>query len=86
MPITAAPILAMFIGALILLLPDWAVLEIPGVVRIEKQVKEQAQRQDEILRLIQNINLSQKQQITIEIAELVTRVVEKGRNFESDDT
>ena len=60
MPITAAPFLASFIGAAILLLPELIVLEIPGIVRIERQVKEQAQRQEEIIRLIQNVNMSQR--------------------------
>jgi hypothetical protein len=86
--ITAAPIIALLIGTVLLLLPDVSSVEIPGVVRIENQIKEQAKRQEELFRLVQNIKMSQGQYTFIglsEIAELLRRQPEKRQDFESDD-
>lgn len=88
MPITAAPIIALLIGTVVLLLPDVSSVEIPGVVRIENQIKEQAKRQEELIGLVQNIKMSQGQYTFIglsEITELLKRQPEKRQDFESDD-
>lgn len=88
MSITAAPIIALLIGAVVLLLPDVASIEIPGIVRIESQIKEQTRKQDELIGLVQNIRMSQGQYTFIglsEIVELLNRQPEKRQDFESDD-
>jgi hypothetical protein len=93
--ITAAPVLVLLIGSVALLTPDLmkyaTTFEIPGIIRIEKQVEEQGKRQEDILRLIQQIEVSQsqnqRQQViftTAEVAELVGLQSEKRRTFESD--
>lgn len=81
----------LLIGAVALLVPDLMKhltgLEIPGVLRIEKKVEEQGRRQEDILRLIQQIDVSQNQQViltTATVAELVGLQPEKRRRFESD--
>lgn len=87
MPITAAPIIVLLIGAVVLLLPDVSSVEIPGVVRIENQIKEQVRRQEELIGLVQNIRMSQGQYTFIglsEIAEMLNRQQEKKRDFERD--
>jgi hypothetical protein len=88
MPITAAPVLVLLVCAVVLLLPDVSSVEIPGIVRIENQIKEQANRQEELLRLVQNINVSQAQYMFFglqEIADMLNRQPEKRQDFESDD-
>jgi hypothetical protein len=90
MSITAAPIIALLIGAVVLLVRDVSSVEIPGVVRIENQIKEQARRQEELIGLVQNIRISQGQYTFIglglpEITELLKRLPEKREEFESDD-
>lgn len=88
MSITAAPIIALLIGTVVLLLPDVSSVEIPGVVRIENQIKEQVRRQEELIGLVQNIRISQGQYTFIglsEIAELLRRQPEKREDFERDD-
>ena len=93
--ITDAPILVLLIGAVALLVPDLMKhltgLEIPGVLRIESKVEEQGRRQEDIMRLIQQIQVSQNQnqnqQVIFSIAELAELVglqPEKRRRFESD--
>jgi hypothetical protein len=87
MSITAAPIIVLLIGTVLLLLPDVSSVEIPGVVRIENQIKEQARRQEQLIGLVQNIRISQGQYTIIglsEIAELLRRLPEKTEGF--DDT
>jgi hypothetical protein len=88
MSITAAPVVVLLLGALLLLVPDVASIEIPGVVRVESQIKEQARRQEELIGIVQNIRMSQRQNIYIglrEIADLLERQPEKREIFESDD-
>jgi hypothetical protein len=88
MSITAAPIIALLIGAVMLFLPDVASVEIPGVVRIENQIKEQVRRQEELIGLVQNIRISQGQYMIIgtqEMLEMLSRQPEKRQDFESDD-
>lgn len=91
--ITDAPILVLLIAAVALLVPDLMKhltgIEIPGVLRIERKVEEQAKRQEDILRLIQRIDVSQNQNqqvilTTAAVAELVGLQPEKRRRFESD--
>lgn len=79
MSIDTAPILILFIAAGVLLLPEWSVFEIPGVLRLEKQVREQAQRQEEILHLLQSITVSQNQNLTVGIMQSLD---ELDDNFE----
>jgi hypothetical protein len=85
MSITAAPIIVLLVGTVLLLLPDVSSVEIPGVVRIENQIKEQARRQDELIGLVQNIRISQRQYTYIglsEITELLRRLPEKTEGFD----
>jgi len=90
--ITDAPVIALFIGAVVLLLPDVSSVEVPGIVRIENRIKEQEEkqerRQEELIRLVQNIKMSQGQYTFIgvsELAEILKRLPKKGQDFESDD-
>jgi hypothetical protein len=92
MSITDAPIIALLIGAVMLLLPDVSSVEIPGIVRIENQIKEhedrQEKRQEELIGLVQNIRMSQGQYMFIgasDIIEMLNRLPEKNQDFESDD-
>jgi hypothetical protein len=85
--ITAAPIIALLMGAVVLLLPDVSSVEIPGVVRIENQIKEHARRQEQLIGLVQNIKMSQGQYVFIglaEITEMLNRQPEKRQDFESE--
>jgi hypothetical protein len=71
MSINTAPILILVIAAGVCLLPEWSVFEIPGVLRVEKKVEEQGRRQEEMLRILQQINVSQSQNITLAIIRSV---------------
>lgn len=92
MSITDAPVIALFIGAVIFMLPDVASIEIPGIVRIENRIKEQEVRQEErqreLIGLVQNIKVSQGQYMFIGVAELkemLERLPEKKEELDSDD-
>jgi hypothetical protein len=85
MTITDAPALALLIGAAVLLFPELTILEIPGVVRLEREVQDQGRRQDEIIRQIQNMNvLAQSQQITISLLGSIAQLPEKDREFKEN--
>lgn len=49
--------LVLLVAGIILLLPDLTAIEIPGFLRLERQVTEQARRQDELFRMIQEVKL-----------------------------
>jgi hypothetical protein len=88
---TDAPALAVLIIVGVLLLPELSVLEIPGFLRIERELKEQAKRQDDILATIHKLEISQRQQVynvfdAAKLAELVGLQDEKRQQFESDAT
>lgn len=86
--VTDAPMLAVLIVAAVLLLPELSALEIPGVIRLERQLKEQARRQDDIVAAIHRLEVSQNQQVNVLVAarvgELVGEQDEKRRRFESE--
>lgn len=86
--LTDTPMVAMLILAGILLFPELSALEIPGVVRLERQLKEQARRQEDIVAAIHRLEISQHQQVNVLVAakvgELVGEQDEKRRRFESD--
>lgn len=50
-----APMLVLLVAGVILLLPDLTAIEIPGFLRLERQVAEQGRRQDELFRMIQEV-------------------------------
>lgn len=85
--ITDAPTLAFLVVAGVLLLPDLSALEIPGVLRVERQLKEQAKRQEEIVAMVHRLEVAQHQQVNVYTAateaakavELATQVEDKGR-------
>lgn len=81
MSIDTAPILIMVIAAGICLLPEWSVFEIPGILRVEKKVEEQGRRQEEVVRLLQQINVSQSQNITLAILRSIDELGDKGAIF-----
>lgn len=90
--ITDAPVIALVIGAVVLLLPDVASVEIPGIVRIENRIKEQEEKQEErqkeLVGLVQNIKMSQGQYMIIgvpEMVEMLKRAPEKQEELNSDD-
>lgn len=98
--VTDAPMLAILVIAGVLLLPtDLSVLEIPGVLRLERQLKEQAKRQDDMAAMIHRLEVSQNQnqQVTIKVetvervaetavrvGELASQQDEKRQRFDSD--
>lgn len=87
--ITDAPMLALLVGAGVLLLPDVSALEIPGVLRLEKQLKETARRQEDLVAMVQRLEVSQRQQVVnvfdvAKLAELVGLQYEKRQRFDSD--
>lgn len=89
--VTDAPMLAVLIIVGILLLPEITVLEIPGVLRLERELKDQAKRQDDILATVNRLEISQRQHQQVynvfdaaKLAELVGLQDEKRQQFESD--
>jgi hypothetical protein len=81
MSIDTAPVLILIIAAGVCLLPEWNVFEIPGVLRVEKKVAEQGRRQDEMLRLLQQINVSQRQNLTVALIRSIDDLPEKAEAF-----
>jgi hypothetical protein len=61
--ITDAPALAILVVAGIFLLPDLSALEIFGVFRLERQLKEQARRQEDIAAMIHRLEVSQRVEV-----------------------
>ena len=86
--VTDAPMIVILIVVGILLFPELSALEIPGVIRLEKELEEQARRQDDIVAAIHRLEVSQHQQVNVLVAarvgELVGEQSEKRRRFESD--
>ncbi len=90
--ITDAPTLAVLVVVGILLLPDLSALEIPGVLRVERQLKKQAERQEEIIAIVHRLEVAQHQQVNVYTAatdaaravEIAARQEEKRHVFESD--
>ena len=77
--ITDTPSLALLVGAGVLLFADLSVFEIPGVLRLERKVKEQAKRQDEIVAMVHRLEVAQHQRQEINVytaAEGAARIVE----------
>lgn len=92
--ITDAPSLALLVVVGILLFPDLSSLEIPGVLRVERKLEEQAKRQEDIAAMIQRLELSIAQRVEVfnvndvgslaaKIGELVAQQAEKREQFES---
>lgn len=90
--ITDAPTLALLVGAAVLLLPDLSALEISGIFRLERQLKEQARRQDDIVAMIHKLEMSQRVEVhyntvaatAVRVGELAVLQDEKREDFESD--
>lgn len=88
---TDAPSLAVLVICGILLLPDLSSLEIPGVLRVERKLDEQARRQDDIVAMIQRLDVSQHVEVnynevssrSARVGELVALQDEKREQFES---
>jgi hypothetical protein len=59
--LTDAPLLVLIGAAVLLLLPDVTSIEIPGIVRLERRVEAQSERQEEIAQEIKNVMLAQNQ-------------------------
>lgn len=82
MSIDTAPVLILVIAAGVCLLPEWNVFEIPGVLRVEKKVEEQGRRQEEMFHLLlQQINVSQHQNLTVAIVRSIEELGEKDDAF-----
>ena len=56
-------------------------LEIPGILRVEKKVEEQGRRQEEMFHLLQQINVSQRQNTTIAIIRSIDELGERYDAF-----
>ncbi len=90
--ITDTPTLALLVAVGVLLLPDLSALEIPGVLRLERQIKEQAKRQDEIVAMVHRLEVAQHQEVNVyaaatdaaKVVELAAQQEEKRRLFGSD--
>jgi hypothetical protein len=89
----SAPSLAVLIIVGVLLLPDLSVLEIPGVLRVERKLEEQAKRQDDIFALIHRLEMSQRVEVhnyndvgasAMKVGELAALQGEKREQFDSD--
>jgi hypothetical protein len=62
----------------LLFLPDLTSLEIPGILRVERKLDEQARRQDEIASMIQRLELSIAQRVEVninDVGSMTARVV-----------
>jgi hypothetical protein len=83
---TDPPTLALLILAGILLLPELTSLERPGVIRVERQLSEQAKKQDDIVGMIHRLEIRQNQQVNVytvaRTSELVGEQDEKRRQFD----
>lgn len=100
--LTDAPLLVLLGAAVLLLLPDVTSLEIPGIVRLERRIEAQVDRQEEIAEDIRNLvqqNQHQRQESNVYVlasevnraattAAEVTRLVAglKAKEGELDDT
>lgn len=86
--VTDGPMIALLIVIGILLLPEVSALEIPGVIRLERELKEQGEKQREIMAAINRLEISQHQEFHLnfdaKLGELVGEQAEKRRQFESD--
>ena len=91
--ITAAPMLAILVIVGVLLLPDLSALEIPGVLRVERKLEEQARRQDDIVAMIHRLEVSQRVEVhnyndvgakAARVGELAALQDEKREQFDSD--
>lgn len=90
--VTDAPALALLVSAGVLLIPDLSALEIAGVFRLERQLKEQAKRQDEIVAMIRTLEMSQRVEVhynevgsrAVKVGELAVLQDEKREQFDSD--
>lgn len=88
---TDAPSLAVLVIVGMLLLPDLSSLEIPGIVRVERKLEEQARRQDDIVAMIQRLDVSQHVEVNYNevgsksavLGELAAVQDEKRAQFES---
>jgi hypothetical protein len=63
--ITDAPSLALLVIFGVLLLPDLSALEIPGILRVERKLEEQARRQDDFTAMIQRLEVSIAQRVEV---------------------
>lgn len=94
--VTDAPSLAVLVIVGILLLPDLSVLEVLGVLRVERKLEEQTRRQDDIVRMINRLEMSITQRVenttniynevssrSERVGELISLQNEKREQFES---
>jgi hypothetical protein len=68
--LTDAPLLALVGTAVLLLLPDVSSLEIPGILRLERRVEAQVDRQEKIAEEIKNLvqqNQHQRQEASFHV-------------------
>lgn len=86
MSIDTPSILILVIAAGVCLLPEWNAFEIPGILRVEKKVEEQGRRQEEMFRLLQQINVSQHQNTTVAIIRSIDELNERYEVFTSVPT
>jgi hypothetical protein len=91
---TDAPSLAVLVIVGLLLLPDLSSLEIPGILRVEREIKDQARRQDDIVAMIHRLEVSQHVEVnynevgsrSARVGELAALQDEKRERFESPAT
>jgi hypothetical protein len=98
--LTDPPMLALLIVACVLILPDLSSIEIPGVIRLEREIEKQAIRQDELAGMVQRLDLAVHQQqqqhvsvvhnsqVALSVAELAQAVNNwdaKNKRFEEQE-
>jgi hypothetical protein len=77
--------LVLLVAAVLLLLPDVSSIEIPGIVRLEREVAEQ-RRIIQNLRFQSNIyNINERERTVAKITQLVDENPDKFKSFMEED-
>lgn len=66
-----APMLVLLVAAVLLLVPDMSAIEVPGILRLERQVAEQSRRQDELSRMFQDLKLDIRSHQNIDFKPII---------------
>jgi hypothetical protein len=91
---TDAPSLALLVVVGVLLFPDLASLEIPGILRVERKLEVQARQQDDLASMVQRLQVSVGQRVevinvneigsvAVKLGELAALQSDKREQFES---
>jgi hypothetical protein len=88
--ISDAPSLALLAAACAFLLPDLSAIEVPGLFRLERQLKKQGrrqvERQAEIVEMIHRLEVNQSVYNVFDVAQLADLVVRQNERRQRIDT